>query len=679
MSPSSNRRTIRAGAALWAALALFMTIACGGGSPKPNDPTVARVEGPAPDPEGAEVAGDLPSGLAWAAPSSVPSSNEIPIDVRDPAWGFATAPVTLVAFMDLQCPFCARAHETVERLKRDYGPDTLRVVYKHHPLPFHQDAGPAAVAAQAVYELAGPDAFFAFVAMAFRNQQSLSDANLVQYAEDAGVDRGALLSRTGSPEMRAKVQADMDLAQKLGATGTPAFRINGLVLVGAQPYEKFAELIDAERQAAKEAAGRGVAPDRIYADRVARNHREAPAPSAPSAPAPVEDKTVWKIPVGKSPTLGPADALVTIVEFADYQCPFCKRVQPTLDTLMERYKGKLRIVYKHNPLPFHNRALPAAIFANEARAQKGDKGFWAAHKRLWDEQRNLEDADLLALAAELELNTARVKHALAKQTHKASIESDADLANDLEARGTPAFFINGRKVSGAQPLERFVAVIDEELAKAQDLVTSKKIPKARVYAELMKDAQGPPPPETKKVPAATKANPSRGQGRVVVQVFSDFQCPFCKRATPTIESLEQAYPGQLKIVWRNLPLAFHQDARPAAAAAMEAYAQGGNAKFWKMHDLLFAAQGTPDGLKRPALEAYASQLGLDLARFRQALDDGRHDKAIQADEAIAQQAGIQGTPSFVINGYFVSGAQPLSAFKKVVKRAQGDLRKGAKP
>jgi protein-disulfide isomerase len=671
----------RAGAALWAALALLWVAACGGGATgKPADPSVARVDGPGAEPESAEEGGELPGALAWQAPGNVPSSDQIPIDGRDASWGQPTAPVTLVAFTDLQCPFCLRAHETVERLKQDYGPDTLRVVYKHNPLPFHQDAFPAAIAAQAVYELGGPEAFFAFVSTVFRNQQSLSDANLVQYAEDAGVDRGALLARTGAPDVRAKVQSDMDLAKKLGALGTPAFRINGIVLSGAQPYEKFAELIDAEKQAAQEASARGVGPARIYAERVAKNFVAPPPPSPSSAsPSPVEDKTVWKIAVGKSPTLGPADALVTMIEFADYQCPFCKRVQPTIDALMTRYKGQLRLVYKHNPLPFHNRAMPASLFAVEARAQKGDKGFWAAHKRLWENQHKLEDSDLLALAGELKLNTARVKHVLAKQSHKATIQDDADLANDLEARGTPAFFINGRKLAGAQPIERFAEVIDEELAKAKDLVAKKKIPAARVYAELMKDAKGPPPPETKKVKAATKANPSRGKGAVAVHVFSDFQCPFCKRAVETIKDLEKAYPGQVKIVWRNLPLPFHQLARPAAAAAMEAHAQGGNAAFWKMHDLLFAAQGTPGGLERPALEAYAAQIGLDVKRFRQALDDRRHEALIKTDEADAQQAGISGTPAFVINGYYVSGAQPLGAFKKVVKRALDDLRKGKRP
>jgi protein-disulfide isomerase len=256
-----------------------------------------------------------------------------------------------------------------------------------------------------------------------------------------------------------------------------------------------------------------------------------------------------------------------------------------------------------------------------------------------------------------------------------------DLAADLDARGTPAFFINGRKLSGAQPLERFVQVVDEELAKAKDLAKTKRIPATRIYAEITKQGRGAAPPEKKQIAAPTKDNPSRGPAKapIVVQAFMDFQCPFCKRALPTIESLEKAYPGRIRVVWRNLPLPFHNLARPAAAAAMEAYAQGGNKAFWKMHDLVFAAQSTPSALERPALESYAAQIGLDVARFRQALDDGRHEAVIKADEAAANSANINGTPNFVINGYLVTGAQPLRSFKNAVEHALTDLKKRGRP
>ncbi len=157
-------------------------------------------------------------------------------------------------------------------------------------------------------------------------------------------------------------------------------------------------------------------------------------------------------------------------------------------------------------------------------------------------------------------------------------------------------------------------------------------------------------------------------------MFSEFQCPFCKRAAPTIEALERAFPGQIRVVWRNRPLSMHKNAEIASEAAMEAFAQKGSAGFFAMYELLFAAQGQPDGLERPALERYAAQLGLDPAGFALALDTRAHKARIDADSRIADAAGITGTPAFVINGYFVNGAQPLSKFNRIVKRALAEAK-----
>jgi protein-disulfide isomerase len=153
-------------------------------------------------------------------------------------------------------------------------------------------------------------------------------------------------------------------------------------------------------------------------------------------------------------------------------------------------------------------------------------------------------------------------------------------------------------------------------------------------------------------------------------IFSDFQCPFCKRVEPTLAAIEKEYGDKVKFVWRNMPLPFHADAPLAAEAAMEAFAQKGNAGFWKMHDKLFEAQGSSeDAIKRPGLEKIAQDIGLDMTKFKAALDSSPHKAKIDADNKIGNDAGINGTPAFVINGYYLSGAQPDAAFKKLITRA----------
>jgi protein-disulfide isomerase len=150
---------------------------------------------------------------------------------------------------------------------------------------------------------------------------------------------------------------------------------------------------------------------------------------------------------------------------------------------------------------------------------------------------------------------------------------------------------------------------------------------------------------------------------VVIQEFSDFQCPFCNRVNTTLAKVMSTYKGKVKLVWRHKPLPFHKDAPLAHEAAVEAYVQQGDAGFWKMHDKLFTNQ---KALKRADLEKYASQIGLNMTKFRAALNDRRHKARVEADEKASTAAGISGTPGFVINGFFISGAQPFSKFKKAI-------------
>jgi protein-disulfide isomerase len=363
-----------------------------------------------------------------------------------------------------------------------------------------------------------------------------------------------------------------------------------------------------------------------------------------------------------------------MIVFSEFQCPFCKRVEDTLKQVTEAYPQDVRLVWKDNTLPFHPRAKPAATLARMAYVKKGEKAFWDAHDALFASQPKLEDDDLKGIAEKVGLKWDDVKAAIDSNKYAEKLDSSMELANDVQARGTPHFFINGVRLSGAQPLDAFKKAIDEQLAKAKALV-AKGVPKAKVYDELMKDAKGPPPPEKKEIPAPDAQSPVKGPAgaKVTIQVFSEFQCPFCKRVEPTLAELEKEFGGKIKFVWRHMPLPFHADAPLASQAAQEAFAQKGNATFWKFHDKLFEAQGSgDDALKRPNLEKFAQELGLDMDKFKAALDSGKHKAKVDADMKIGNDAGINGTPAFVINGYYLSGAQPAAAFKKLINRALKD-------
>lgn len=648
---------------LLAIILLQLVVACVSSSTPPAQPHPT-----APAPEASASAAPQPE-----ARVPQPSSVELPIEPDDIVWGSPTAPVTLVEFIDLQCPFCARTPATLAALMEHYGPEKLRIVIKHHPLPFHERALEAARFAQAVTELGGSKAGFRFVERALRAPDALERARLIEYVRELGLDPARVEALADSFEVANAIARDVALAKRVGALGTPGFFANGVRIMGAQPLEVFRRHIEAELAKAAELSRAGTPPDQIFATLVARDLRPEPEPEPEAAPPP--EQTVWRVPVSGAPAKGARKPLVTIVEFTDFQCPFCKRAQATLQRILERYPDDVRLVVRHNPMPFHHRARAAATLAIEARAQRGDAAFFDVADRIFERAPDLDEEALLEIAREFKLNVARVKAALAQGRHDRVIEEDVDLASDLQARGVPYFFINGVQLAGAQPLDAFIDAVEREREKASALIAA-GTPRDKVYAKIMEGAREPDPPEQRKV-AVPADSPSRGPANapVTIQVFSDFQCPYCKRAEATLFELDRKYPGQIRWVFRNFPLPFHKQARPAARAALEARAQKGDKAFWTMHDRLFAAQDVEGGLSEQNILAIARDMGLDLDRFRAALESDVHDAAIERDTEAAREAGINGTPTFLINDYYLSGAQPIGAFEKLVKRAKADRKR----
>jgi len=603
----------------------------------------------------------------------------VPILHSDPTWGARTALVTIVEFADFQCPYCAKAADTIEHLRKEYSQHDLRLVYKHEPLPFHPEAKPCAEAAETVHALGGNAAFWTFYDLAFHDQRNLGMPSYEAWAQQSGVSVGAFRDAMRSHRFESKVDDDNDLAKLLGVSGAPGFFVNGIRIAGAQPIEKFRAAIDAELAASKEKLAKGVAAEDLYMVAAKENYRkEEDQDDEP------DSKTVWKVALGTSAQLGSKTALVTIVEFSDFQCPYCKRVQPTLQQVKSAYGADVRLVFKHMPLPFHPRAEPAAELALEARAEKGDTGFWSAHDKLFDAQPKLEDADLDRVATELHLDLAKVHAAITAKKYAATIQTDQDQGDDIQANGTPHFFIDGRRVVGAVGFDKFKTIIDEELVKARALVAAGTKPE-NVYDELTKNGQTPPPPAQKTIVlSGAAAMKGVASAQVTIVELSDFQCPFCKRAEDTLADVLKAYPTKVKLVWRHFPLrTMHAQAELAAEAGVEAFKQKGNDGFWKLHDALYAHQSDPDGLERAQIEGYAQKIGLDMSKLRTALDTGHNAGVVDADVKSGEDAGLTGAPAFFIGtgaatgswtAYYISGAQPLAKFRKVI-----DLSLGAHP
>ncbi|MHB1845233.1 MAG: DsbA family protein, partial [Deltaproteobacteria bacterium] len=376
------------------------------------------------------------------------------------------AKVTIVEFSDYQCPFCGRVEPTIAQIEKSY-PKDVRIVWRNEPLPFHPNAMPAAEAAEAA---GAQGKFWQMHDLLFQNQRDLSPANYEKWAQQLGLNMAKFKADVASHKAKDKIEADNKYAQSVGASGTPNFFIDGRQLVGAQPFEQFKSIIDDEIKKADALLKKGVKPAKLYEVELEENLKaqpQGPTAAAGGPPAPTERKNVE---VGNSPARGAPRAPVTIVEFSDFQCPFCSRVEPTLTQIEKDYGDKVKVVWKNQPLPFHPNAMPAAKAAMAAREQGK---FWEMHDLLFQNQRDLSDANYDKWAQQLGLDMSKFKADASSQKVADEIQADMKEGASLGANGTPNFFINGHQLVGAQPVEQFKAVIDEELKNSQKPMAQK--------------------------------------------------------------------------------------------------------------------------------------------------------------------------------------------------------------
>ena len=239
------------------------------------------------------------------------------------------------------------------------------------------------------------------------------------------------------------------MAQNPGAQTLVAALILGASIVSGALLIRFS-VDDAAREVAglKEVLARGGV---------------ANAPTAAPQPGRPDPNRRYSVNTQGAPSKGSAKARLAIVEFSDFQCPFCRRVNPTIQQIEKEYGDKVRVVFKHLPLEMHPKA-PAAHAAAEAAHQQGK--FWEMHDLIFGNQEEMSPEKYVEYARQLGLDVERFKRDVASAQVKARIDADSDEAGKLGVTGTPTFFVNGRYLSGAQPFEAFKELIDQELGRS---------------------------------------------------------------------------------------------------------------------------------------------------------------------------------------------------------------------
>jgi protein-disulfide isomerase len=292
----------------------------------------------------------------------------------------------------------------------------------------------------------------------------------------------------------------------------------------------------------------------------------------------------------------------------------------------------------------------------------GELDAWIKDQLFSQETENGKDAKLYEVRAQAAENLVaqRLLEAEAKR-----LGTDADAL--LEAEATKRFTVSEEEVQrfyddnkqsfGDRPMEEMKAQIRSHLER-------RAAPEAaRAYVDELRKAASVEVLLDRPRTQVAATGPSRGPDDAPITIieFSDYQCPFCRRAEPTVKQVLDQYEGKVRFVFRHFPLdRIHPQARTASEAAACAAEQG---KFWEYHAELFSGDGQLD---RPVLDAAAEKTGLDGAAFKTCLDGRKTQALVEADVKAGEEAGVSGTPAFFINGIPLRGALPFEEFQKVI-------------
>lgn len=514
--------------------------------------------------------------------------------------GPSNAPITIIQFSDFQCPFCARALPVAKRILKEY-PGQVRWVFKHYPLPFHNDAH---LAHEAVLAAGEQGKFWEMHDLIFANQSEMKRSQLLEYASQLDLNIKIFTASLDSGKYKSVVENDIKEGLSLGAQGVPAFFINWTRLDGVKSFETFKSVIDAEL---------------AIVSSKDQEHGQKLSPLTAG--------------IANSPVQGSKEAPITIIEFSDFQSPICAEVVPLIDQVMEKYSGKVKWVFKHNP--------HGATQAHEAAFAAGEQGkFWEMRDLIFSKQVTNNDLDHILYATQLGLDMDRFMTDLNSGRHQAMIEQDKALGEQLGVSEAPTFFINGKKLVDVKSSSEFEAIIEKELGRLEQTMA--------ILGNARKRSSD-------KVATVTQKEP------VKIMVFSDFQNPVSARTARLLKSIQVAYPDQIRLMFKHYPMDSHHDSKLAHRASLAAEEQG---KFWEMHDLIFANTGK---LGRDQLVNHAKLLKLDMKRFMKALDGKTYQSLLNNYVKQGKRLHVRSVPTLFIDGKRVDNISSMESLKTLLE------------
>ena len=602
-------------------------------------------------------------------PQSVITGQRLPAEYDETAITHGApegAKVTIVEYVDFECAYCKKLSDTIDHIAAQH-PDDVKVVFKQFPLPGHpraMQAGAAALAAEA--QSKGKE----YRARLFKYRTKLSDSELDAHAEAVGIaNMDEFRAQRRSDKLLGQLERERSEGARIGVNSPPFAFINGRPIQTVPSVDELTALVDEELALADLVLAAGATRADLYEHymRYANATWVQPSPAEPQPEAvqtrDPEPGQHYSVSIDDSATIGPDDALVTIIAFMDLSSVAAKDVQATLTAVRERAPD-LRVVFRH--------AVPKQperqMLARAGLVALAEDEFWPWFEAL--AQADPSNAELAGVAAAeaIGIDAAKLREQMLAGPITAKLARDEKNANMLAVDRVPGYFVNGRFLSKDTSIDAIMLAIDEERVLAQTF--RREQPDAedpyheqlRGYPPSVADPDRPPADYFRRE-VSFDGLPVRGdveQAKVRIIECADFDCDACAVGNQTMSQLKLEFGDQIAIYFRNYPLEIHPNAEAAHRAAVAAGNQG---KFWEMHDFLFANE---QKRRLEDFSAAVAELGLDVKRFEKDFAAAATAKRVSADYDTCQALGVRGAPGFLVNGRLVSGALPIDLFRQLV-------------
>lgn len=400
-----------------------------------------------------------------------------PIPIRNsPQRGPSDALVSVVIFVDLQCPYCKGAYLMMQEFVKEKG---IRLIFKHAPMQSHALALPSALAVIAASE---QNKFWEFADLVFEKQNELSLSSLGDISKELKLDHKKWKDDFGNEKGISIVENEIVLSRSLGIDATPTIFINGVRVVGLYSKNEFSKIIDEQENFAKELLDAGVERNDIYWRMFSVNYEKEEGVEEEAE----KEISVRDVPVGKAPVRGALakDALVTIVEFSDFECPFCRSASLWMRDFLKKNASDTRLAFRHFPLPFHENADVAAL-ASLVAHRHGK--FWEYHDILFANQNHLEFEDLEKYALRLGISKRKFKRDFKDTKLTDYLSKDMELAHKIGVRGTPTYIVNGIVVFGLSNEGSFEALVQSQRKLAKKIAREKNLSGEALYRAIIEE------------------------------------------------------------------------------------------------------------------------------------------------------------------------------------------------